>query len=48
MTKEKVKVNVTTSIELEVYQLAKKKGIKWNDALTKGIKLLAKKKEDKK
>lgn len=45
MDKEKtIKVNVTTSVELSLHKLAKKKKIAWNDALAEGIKLLAKKK----
>jgi|TARA_R100000501_G_C2629080_1_gene123574 hypothetical protein len=43
MTDKKIKVNVTTSIELQVWKLAKKKKISWNKALTEGIKSLAKK-----
>lgn len=40
----KAKVNVTTSIDLKVWKLAKKKKIGWREALTEGINLLAKKK----
>ncbi len=38
-----VKVNVTASIELKIWELAKKKKISWSKALTKGIELLSKK-----
>jgi len=47
MAKEikKAKIMVTTNVEIDLWELAKKKGIAWNDALAIGIKQLAKKKK---
>ena len=41
----KAKIMVTTNVEIDLWELAKKKGIAWNDALAVGIKSLAKQKK---
>lgn len=41
-----VSLNITTSVEQDTYNLARRFGISWTDALEEGIKQLVKEKED--